>query len=289
MVYLIILVSITLIGLIFATITDLRTREVPDLLSYGLMVTGLGLNLLFSLAYSNYWYFINSAVGLLIFLGVALVMFYTGQWGGGDSKVLMGLGALIGFDVRFTGFPFLVNFLVNILLVGAVYGLVWSMFLAFRNWAPFSKEFRKTSHSQRVIKSRTYFIIFAFLMMVLAVFMRGTLISSFFLTLLLIGLVTFYLWIFVKAIEKTCMVKKVAPDTLTEGDWIVKEIKYQGKYICGPKDLGIEKKQILRLRNLYKENRIGKVLIKEGIPFVPSFLIAYILSLFWSNLLILLI
>ena len=56
MVYSIILVVITLIGLIIAAITDLKTREVPDLLSYGLIAVGLGLNLLFSFIYQNYWF-----------------------------------------------------------------------------------------------------------------------------------------------------------------------------------------------------------------------------------------
>ena len=58
MVYLVILVVVSLVGLIVATITDLKTREVPDWLNYGLICVGLGLNLLFSLVYWNYWFFV---------------------------------------------------------------------------------------------------------------------------------------------------------------------------------------------------------------------------------------
>ena len=82
MVYSIILVSITLIGLIIATFTDLKTREVPDWLSYGLIGIGLSLNLLFSFLYENYWFIISSLAGLLAFFIIALIMFYAGQWGG---------------------------------------------------------------------------------------------------------------------------------------------------------------------------------------------------------------
>ena len=54
----------------------------------------------------------------------------------------------------------------------------------------------------------------------------------------------FYLWIFIKSVETTSMFKYVEPKELTEGDWIAKDYKVDGKYICGPKDLGIEKRQI---------------------------------------------
>jgi len=284
MVYYLILTSIALIALIIATITDLKTREVPDWLSYGLISVGLGLNLIFSLIYQNYNIIINSLLGFAFFLIVALIMFYTGQWGGGDSKVLMGLGALIGFNTKFVESPFLVSLLINILLVGAVYGLLWSFTLVLKNLKNFLKEFKKASHSSKAIKSRTYVIFSVILILILAFFNKGTALGFLLLALAVIILITFYLWIFVKAVEKTCMIKSITPDKLTEGDWIVKNIKYKGKYICGPKDLGIEKKQIMVLKKLYKQNKIKNILIKEGIPFVPSFLIAYIITLFFGNL-----
>ena len=284
-----VLVSVTLIGLAVATFTDLKTREVPDWLSYGLISAGLGLNLLFSIIYWDYWFILNSVIGFVIFLIVALIMFYAGQWGGGDSKVLMGLGALIGLDIRFTSFPFLMSFFFNMLLAGAFYGLLWSFVLILKHWKLFRKEYKRMSHTARMIKARTYLFVFAFLMLALSFFTRGIGLSFLFLALLLMVLATFYLWIFVKSIEKTCMIKAISPDKLTEGDWIVKDVMYKGRYICGPKDLGIEKKQIRKLVKLYNENKIKEVLIKEWIPFVPSFLIAYIITLFLGNLLFLFI
>lgn len=289
MVYLVILAAAALAGLIVATYTDLKKREVPDWLSYGMIATGLGLNLLFSFIYKDYWLFVNSLAGFLLFLAIALGMFYSAQWGGGDSKVLMGMGALIGLDVRFRSFPFLGSFIFNLLVVGAVYGMMWSLVLALKNWRRFHKEFRKIQRISLVIRLRVYLICFVILIGVLALFSRGTALCPFFLGLLLSVLLIFYLSIFVKAIEKSCMIKSVTPERLTEGDWIVREVKYKGKYICGPKDLGIEKKQIRELVKLYRQNKIRKVLIKEGMPFVPSFLIAYITSFIFGNLLFLLI
>lgn len=103
------------------------------------------------------------------------------------------------------------------------------------------------------------------------------------LTLAFVMLITFYLWIFVKAIEKSCMYKLVEPPKLTEGDWIVKDIYVGGKYVTGPKELGISKKQIKQLIEFYKKRKVKKILIKEGIPFVPSFLIAFIVTLMFGN------
>ena len=106
--------------------------------------------------------------------------------------------------------------------------------------------------------------------------------------LVVFAIISFYMWLFVKAIEKVAMLKYVTPDKLTEGDWIAQEVKYKGKVITGPKDLGIEKKQIKKLVSLYKKKKLKKILIKEGIPFVPSFLIAFIITIIYGNLLMLL-
>src|SRR3989344_3937659 len=103
------------IVLFIGSITDLKTREVPDWLNYGLIISGIGLNLLFSAIYSNPSFIINSIIGLAIFFGIAYIMFYAGQWGGGDSKMLMGLGAMIGIDVSFKSSQFLLWFFVNAL------------------------------------------------------------------------------------------------------------------------------------------------------------------------------
>ncbi|MEA2037311.1 MAG: prepilin peptidase [Nanoarchaeota archaeon] len=292
MVYALILAVVAIVVLIIATITDLRTREVPDWLSYGLVFLGLGINLIFSLIYWDYSFIVNSLAGFTLFLILALAMFYTGQWGGGDSKVLIGLGALIGLDIMFFKsweIPFLFDFFINILLVGALYGLLWSLSLIFRNLKGFRREFKKILVKGKVKRFKRILFAFVIVMLLLALYKSGSILSFVFVSILVVSLVIFYLGIAVKAIEKACMVKSVVPSKLTEGDWIVKDIKHKGKYICGPKDLGIEKKQIRELVKLYKQNKIKRVLIKEGIPFVPSFLFAYVLTLFFGNLLFLLL
>ena len=123
----------------------------------------------------------------------------------------------------------------------------------------------------------------------------------------------FYMFHFIKSIEKIAMIKHVDVEELTEGEWINKEIyadiekgkakigkktdkKTKKEYICGPKDLGISKEQIEKLISLKKQGKLVEIIekiknkkkikktvpmkieIKVGIPFVPSFLIAYLVS-----------
>ncbi|MBI2658750.1 prepilin peptidase [Candidatus Woesearchaeota archaeon] len=280
---------LSFIALFIGSITDLKTREVPDWVNYGLVISGLGLNLLFSAVYSDSFFIINSIIGLAIFFGIAYIMFYAGQWGGGDRKMIMGLGAMIGIDVSFQEPQFLLGFFINALLIGAIYGLFWSIYLAAKNKKKFFMEVRKTLLQKNIVRFKKFMIAFLALLSV-AFFLINefptiwqTYIKILILLLAFLALTTFYLWIFVKAIEKSAMYKSVEPNKLTEGDWIVNDVYVSKQYICGPKDLGISKSQIRKLIEFYKKRKVKKILIKEGIPFVPSFLLAFIVTLMFGN------
>ena len=281
--------AVSFVVLLIGSFTDLKTREVPDWLNYGLIISGIGLNLLFSAVYSNSSFIINSLVGLAVFFGIAYIMFYAGQWGGGDSKMLMGLGAMIGIDASFKTSQFIFGFFINALFIGAVYGLLWSIFLVFKGKKKFLREFNKILSEKKISAAKKIVLICVVLLLILFFLVGAGYIKVMLLSLALLILTAFYLWIFAKAIEKTSMYKLVEPSKLTEGDWIVKDVFVGKEYICGPKDLGIEKKQIKRLIELYKQGRVKKILIKEGIPFVPSFLIAFAVTWMFGNPLILLL
>ncbi|MBL7056186.1 prepilin peptidase [Candidatus Woesearchaeota archaeon] len=277
---------IAFIVLVVGSYTDLRTREVPDWINLGTIGIGFSISLILSLVYWNHSFILNSVIGFGIFFGIAWLMFYTGQWGGGDSKMLMGLGALIGIDVFSGKLPFLVNFFINSMLVGAIYGLLWSFYLALVKRKKFVVSFKKTLEDKKTKKFRNFTIIFIVIFVSLFLF-DDSLYRILYVYAALLAGISFYLFVSVKAVEKSCMLKLVTPDKLTEGDWIAKEVKVSGKYITGPKDLGIEKKQIKKLISLYKKKKVRKILVKEGIPFVPSFLIAFIVTLVMGNLVLL--
>jgi Flp pilus assembly protein protease CpaA len=276
----ILIITTVLIALTIASITDIKTREVPDWLNFSLVPIGLFVRLVWSILTNDYSFIMYGVFGFLVFFVLGLIMFYTGQWGGGDSKMLISLGTLIGLEFNFEST--LISFLVNLVIVGSIYGLIWSIILSIKNRTKFIKEFRKTTKSMkryRIVMIITFIVLFLIVLLIPNIFTRFLLISF-----IVVIYSSFYLILFVKVVEKSCMLKYVKPNQLTEGDWIAKDIIISKKYIAGPKDLGIEKKQIKKLISLYKQGKVKNILIKIGIPFVPSFLFAYILTLIFNNL-----
>jgi len=273
---------IILTALIVAAITDIKTREVPNWITYSLIFIGLGIRAIYSVVYSNVMFLVYGLAGFAVFFILAYIFFYTGQWGGGDSKLLMGLGALIGLE--FTANAFLISFLINILLAGAVYAILYSIILALLYPKKIIKRVGKLLKKKNIIAAKRSMLLLVLVLVIAAFFFEPALrLALIFLALL--TFTVFYLWLFVKAVETSCMFKLLPVSELTEGDWIVKNIIIKGKKIVGPKDLGINLKQIRQL----KRSDIKRVLVKQGIPFVPSFLIGFILTLIYGNLFLLLI
>ncbi len=273
---------IILIALVIATITDIKTREVPNWVTYSLIFIGLGIRGLYSIIYSDIMFFVYGAAGFTVFLILAYILFYTGQWGGGDSKLLMGLGALIGLE--FSVDTFLISFIINVLLVGAIYAILYSIVLAFLYPGRLLKKLKQLLKKKTINATKRAMLLLVLVLITVSFFFEPSLRLGF-IVLAFITFVMFYIWLFVKAVETGCMFKFVPVSKLTEGDWVVKDIIVKGKRIVGPKDLGISKKQIKQLIRL----NVKKVLIKQGIPFVPSFLIAFILTLIYGNLFLLLL
>lgn len=277
------------IALLLASVTDLKTREVPDMLNYGLVFFGIFINTLLSALFGDYRFLLNSALGLGVGFGIGWVMFYAGQWGGGDSKMLMGLGATIGMPLHW-GDSFLLALLLNILFAGAAYGLLWSIFLVFRNRRRFSSAFARLTSGKMHHTAR--FIILALIALALVLLIipiHNVWLKWYLLWLLVIVPLMYYVWLLVKAIEKSCMMVSLPVRKLTEGDWIAKDVVIRGTRVCGPKDLGISKRQIALLRGYERRGLVKKILVKQGIPFIPSFLLAFAFTLAWGNPLALLV
>ncbi len=280
---------VIVVALLIASWTDLKTREVPDWLNYALIAIGVGFGALESVMQWSFVSFINSVAGLLLGVIIGHIMFYTGQWGGGDAKLIMGLGAIYGLNVfgswSLGSLQEFIVFLINLIFAGAFYGMFWMFILAGKNWNRFKKDFLKRIYDPRFIKIRWTSLILILLLILSALLVDDVLVKITLVSSAVLLFVFVYSIIIAKSIETACMIKKVPVAKLTEGDWIVEDIKVKGKILAGPKDLGITKKQIAML----KKHKIKQVLIKEGVPFVPSFLIAYVLTMGLGNWLLLLI
>ena len=93
-----------------ASYTDLRKRFIPDKITYFLMIIGV-----------IYWLWVGlrgdfkvEMLSFVLHFGgfylLSALLFYSGAWGGGDAKLLIGLGAAVGRIQPLTFLFFLVFF-----------------------------------------------------------------------------------------------------------------------------------------------------------------------------------
>ncbi len=268
------------IYLMVAALFDIKTREVPDILSYSFIALGFANGVVNSITQWSFLPILVSAIGFASMLLLSLLLFYTGQWGGGDSKLLMGIGTWLG--LWFVGFPIIGTFLINAILLGGIYGLAWSIYLIASHFRQFLKEFIKLESKYKVRRLVTTGFV-ALAMVLSFVFLRGAINKLVGLMLCLLMLITLHLWFVVKAVEKVCFFKWIAPKKLTEGDWVVRPIRKGKKIIVKPSDFGVTKEQIAKMVELQNAGQLDRVLVKEGIPFVPPLFLAALVTWIFQN------
>src|SRR3989344_3132233 len=266
----VVLVILILVALIIASYTDLRTKEVPDWLSYGFIIAALGIRGIFS--FQDGWeVIVTGLLGFAAFYLLALLFYYTHQWGGGDSKLLMGMGAALGITYPFAQASFTpLWFLLLLLFSGALYGLVWLGFLAVKRRNCLFPELRSLLGNHKKLHIGLGFSSVLFLG-------AGFLVHYLLLVVTMLA-VLYYLLLFLVAVQSCCFVSERDTKTLTEGDWLAEDVVVHGKKVLAKKTLS--NSDIERLHH----HKISSVLVKEGIPFVPSFLLAYLTLLFGKDL-----
>ncbi|MBT3262146.1 prepilin peptidase [Candidatus Woesearchaeota archaeon] len=262
---------IAVIVLTIATYTDIKEREVSDWLSWGFVIFALVLRGVMSITQNSYLPILKGLVGFGLFFGVGYLLYRLNQWGGADAKILGGLGALFGIWI--VG-GFMINFVVNLLLVGAAYGLIYGLILVWKNRA-----------QVKLVKLK-YTKLLTFTVLILIIigmfFLPDVQLKIMFLILILLVYAMPYAMVVLTALQTQVLKKWVSPSVLTEGDWISKDVIVKGKVICARKDNGVSLAQIRKLKRL----KVKKVLVMEGIPFLPSFLIAFILTWLGGNFIV---
>src|SRR3989344_1398005 len=158
--------------------------------------------------------------------------------------------------------PFLLTIIVNIFIIGSIYSIIWCFIILIKK----KKTMYIISNSIRLIfrSHLKYFWIF----------------SLFF--AIVFSLFAAILIFIIKDVEIKYLIKEIPVQKLTEGDWTIGDIKINNRVIYKSKNTGISKSDIERLKNL----KLKKVLIKEGIPFVPAITLGVIASLFVGNLIL---
>jgi len=271
------LFALALIWIFFASVQDLKEREVANWLNFSLIIFALGFRFFYSLfSIEGFWFFYQGLIGLGIFFIIGNLFYYTRLFAGGDAKLMIALGTILPISRNFLdNFNIFILFLAIFLFVGAVYGFLWSLVLTFKNFKNFKKEFGK-----KLLKLRK--IVYLVFILGLILMALGLFIEIFIFFLGILVFVSPYFYIYAKAVDEACMVKKINSKELREGDWLYKEVKLAGKKSIKATWEGVSNKEIVLIRKKHKS-----VLIRQGIPFVPVFLISFLILIilgysFWQ-------
>lgn len=259
---------VALIWMIFATVQDLRVKEVSNWLNFSLVGLGLAYRLFYSIQNRDHGFFLLGVLGVFVFFFISQAFYYGRVFGGGDAKLLVGIGAVLPFGNLN---ELIINgclFLLLLFFIGAAYSLIASVIFAFRNKRKFLVSFARLN---KEFNWRFYSSLFLFVFGIVSYGYK--IIYGFVFVFLLFSLS--YLFIYLRAVDRGCMIVYVKPRDLREGDWIGEEILIKSKKI-GDSVHGLS---LLEIKKLIKRGK--KVLVKQGVPFVPVFLISYIVMLFF--------
>jgi len=264
-----ILYPIILIVLTLATVSDLKKREVPNFLSFFLLFSAIGIRIISFVCKPSLNAAIKPLLGLAFTLPVAFALYYLKQWGGADAKLFIALGIALGWShEKFS----ILNFSLLLLIAGGLYGIASLIYLAI-------KQREKLGFKKELRQKRKYFFLAIFITLII-IFLSFKFIQI--LPFALLPIPTFFAFIFAKKLDKL-FIKKIPPEKLVEGDWIAQTCKENRKIICTPRTIAT-KKIIKKLIELKKKKKLSYIKIKEGIPFIPSFLFAFILLYFFNAL-----
>lgn len=265
--YLLLFISVfTVAVLSAASFFDMRTREVPDFLSYLLICGGLLLNLALSIDANSISNLIFVPISVLLLFGFAYLMYRLGQWGGGDVKLMLGLAMIFtSFDL-YSNFSF-VGLFINMLIFGGLYGLFGTIVFGLI----------KFKHLKKLL--RYYDLLVIAVGVIAIIFFYGYLpfpinYLAMFATLLFVSMRYIYL------VAENLMYTNVPISKLTEGDWLADDAKEDdGTVVVKQRNIGLNAEDIKKL----KESKIKQVLVKIGLPFVPGLLAGAIITLVLGN------
>ncbi len=260
------LIAIALIGSFAAGLYDLKTTNVPDRVCIIMIVSGLILHVLTGIFTKNFSYFINSLLYGGLFLGFGVLMYYLGQWGGGDGELLIATGVLLpNLSLVDTYFPFAISFFINTFFIGAFWSVIFSLYFVYKKPTSAKKFFNNFKNPI------TFLITLIPLLLSLLTLSFNYLFSLLFLLIFIL----FVFYKFSKVIEQAFYeripVSKLKVDEMLGED--IPKLKLYKKYIRG-----LTKEQVRKIKRYRKY-----VTIKEGVRYGIVFPLALLFTLLFGD------
>lgn len=271
--------------LLLASYFDLKTGEIPEKLSRGFIVITLALAIGCTLITLNPSYMLFSAGSGVIFFLVGYLMFYLGEWGGGDVKILSGVGCSLGLLSAFgfflrqeSIFPYTLNYFINFALAATPYVILYASVLGILKPNVLNSFF-----SNLFDKKNIFLIILAFVPAALAIYLQTNKAAFVYLFIPFFVVLSLYL----KEIEDNALQKSIPVNELKEEDILAKDIIVEGKKVAGRREAGgLTKKQVEEIKALAASGKIpSEIRVRWGIRFIPVFFLAYLMTCMWGDVL----
>ncbi len=260
-----------IVMLVIASAYDLKWKYIPDYANYSFMLIAVIMRILYAIEANNLMILIWSVPAGVILFTFGYSMYKTGMWGGGDTKLVTGIGILISWFPNET-IPMFLDYLANLLIIGGFYGVPAIIIMGLKN------------KDKIKVKKGDWIMICAGIVASIVVF---NVIKNPLMALLVSGaIITGSMIRIFKEIEEKCFKKEVEIPKLMDGDWLLKEIKVGKKSIKCKKE-GLSKSDVELLMKWYKQGKIKKALIKDGVAYVPALLVSLIVTLFLGNIVLL--
>ncbi len=270
--------AIGLAGFGLAAYWDLRYTEFPDWLPYSMIMLTIATKAAASFLADDWWILLNSFLVGTLFLGLGLLLYFSRQWGDGDAWLMGAMGFLLPAQMGFgtqTVLPFPMGVLFNFLLISLVYLIAYSVFLGLKNRS-INKKYADVLRDEKykLIGMSAFFFAFSwgFAFFMDSLYFSDVNIMQMFLLPFLLTFILFFSY-YAKTVEKNLFKRKIRTSELREGDVIL-----DGRW------KGVTKRDIAMLKRKTKH-----VWIKEGVRFAPVFVITMLISIFYGDLLFLLV
>ncbi len=238
--------AITTSFLLLVSFLDLLTKETPYFISFPFLIVGFFSNVVLFFFYPSFFLIINIILAFLI----SYLKYKFGLWGGGDFLMFLGMSFYLNLTFPYLKFNIL-YFLFALYLSTLFYNIIYVFFIYFKKNL-FSK----------------YELIFIFLLFAF------WFINKFFFFFIFL----FWILIMIHKLDLLYFTKKVSINNLKEEDWIAYKIYREKEIVLDPKKCreGVDEETIQKLKQL----KVEVVYVKEGIPYLPAFFLAYLFLLF---------
>lgn len=279
-----IVVLVATVFLLLASIVDLKTGEIPERYSLGLAAIILAFSITHSIVDWSTSYAVNAFVLGLGYLLIGYVIYVLGGWGGGDVKLMAGVGCTLGYlnslgyTWQFSNItPYYITYLMDMGFLAVPYAVLYSMVLTASKPVVIG-EFKQALGRRRIIT----FLAASFIPTIATYYLGFSTLALLYLVLPLFTLATIYL----KTVEHAALRKTIKVSELREGDIPAEDVILGGKKIASSKCIeGVTKEQMDKIKKLSTEGKIpGKITIKWGVKFAPVILFSFLLTVTVGNL-----